>query len=126
MRSTAHYEKLDAEHISVFNTCYKWNGGVSTSTGYANVLDPAVPTTLLVHFKIFGLLHVKGDYWIVDLGKDYDYAVVSGPGKSGLFILSREAPMAQEKLDAILASLKARGFAVDNLVFDRYDAQQAE
>ena len=121
MRSLAQYERIDATHISVFNTCFKWNGRKSTIRGYASVLDIDTPAKLLVRFKILGFIPVKGDYWIVDLGQDYEYAVVSGAGKSGLFILSREAPMAQEKLDGILASLKARGFYTDNLVYDRYD-----
>ena len=122
MQSLAHYEKLDDAHVSVFNTCYKKNGGVSTIRGYATIPDSKVPAKLLVRFKILGLFPVKGDYWIVDLGKDYDYAVVSDSVKKSLFILSREAPMPREKLDVILNSLSERGFRVDNLFFDHYAA----
>ena len=121
MRSLAHYEKIDATHISVLNTCLKENGRKSTISGYASVPDVNTPAKLLVKFKILGFIPVKGDYWIVDLGQNYEYAVVSGAGKNGLFILSREVPMKQEKLAAILTSLKDRGFYTDNLVYDLYD-----
>jgi apolipoprotein D and lipocalin family protein len=120
VQSSAHYEKIDATHVSVFNTCLHSNGAVSTISGRASVLNPDAPSKLLVEFKIFDLFHVKGDYWIVDLGKEYEYAVVSGHEKSGLFILSRQAPLPAETLSAILLSLKERGFDVDSLVFDRY------
>ena len=120
MQSLAHYEKIDDAHVSVFNTCYKANGGVSTIRGYATIQDPTVTAKLLVRFKILGLFPVKGEYWIVDLGKDYDYAVVSDSTRKSLFILSREAPMPKEKLDVILNSLSESGFRVDNLFFDRY------
>lgn len=50
-----------------------------------------------------------GNYWIVDLGSDYDYAIVTDPtGRSG-FILSRTPLVSDEQYTALVAQAKADG-----------------
>lgn len=115
VRSTAQYAILTPTSISVKNICYKKNGSKDI-LGKAKVADPNVPAKLKVRFNFFA----RGDYWIVDLDPHYQWAVVSGPQKKSLFILSRQAPMNPHILKGILDRLKYRGFKVDDLVYDRY------
>lgn len=50
-----------------------------------------------------------GNYWIVDLGSDYDYAIVTDPtGRSG-FILSRTPLVTDEQYKDLVAQAKADG-----------------
>lgn len=116
VRSTAEYAVLTPSSISVKNVCYKANGSTKDITGKAKVVDPSVPAKLKVRFNFFA----RGDYWIVDLDPNYQWAVVSGPKKKSLFILSRQAPMNDHLLKKILDRLKHRGFKVDDLIYDQY------
>lgn len=117
--STAEYKVLDAQSVSVFNTCYKFNAGTSTINGVAKIVDPTVSSKLKVVFQIF--THPKGDYWITELDPEYQWAVVSGPGKGYNFILSRTAPIRSELKESILATLKSKGYNIDELYFDQYE-----
>ena len=50
-----------------------------------------------------------GNYWIVDLGSDYDYAIVTdSTGRSG-FLLSRTPLVSDEQYKALVAQAKADG-----------------
>lgn len=116
VRSKAEYAVTSPTSISVKNTCYKEKGGISDIEGTAKIVDPAEPAKLKVRFNFFA----RGDYWIIDLDSDYQWAVVSGPEKKSLFILSRQAPMAPEVLEKILTSLKQKGFRTEEFVFGQY------
>ena len=115
-RSTAEYGVNEKGNITVFNTCLKNNKVHSTISGEAKVVNPDVPAKLRVDFGWFR----RGDYWIVSLDENYQWAVVSGPKKSSLFILSRQAPMHPELLKNILADLNQRGFNTEEIVYDTY------
>ena len=117
IRSTAQYEVLSESQISVFNTCYKASGRVTTISGAASILNADAPSKLRVVFNT--LFKPKGDYWIVALDDQYQWAVVSGPGMGYNFVLSRTFPLAKETLDSIIKSLKDRGFPTDTFIYDR-------
>lgn len=116
LRSTAEYVATSPATVSVKNTCYKENGVTSDIQGTAAVVDIAEPAKLKVRFNFFA----RGDYWIVDLEPNYQWAVVSGPAKKSLFILARQAPMDSSVLTSILTSLKEKGFNTEELIFDKY------
>ena len=116
VRSTAEYQVQPDNTLSVYNVCFKNDGSTSDISGVAKVVDTNVPAKLRVRFNIFA----QGDYWIVSLDPNYQWAVVSSAGKSSLFILARTAPMQIELRSRIVADLKARGFDTDRLVFDQY------
>ena len=116
LRSTAEYQILSPDSVSVHNICYKKDGETDDIKGVAKVTDSRFPAKLEVDF---GFMR-KGDYWIIDLDPNYQWAVVSGPKKKSLFILARQAPMERMLLDQILTSLKNKGFETDDLVFDEY------
>jgi apolipoprotein D and lipocalin family protein len=115
-RSTAQYDVNSPDSVAVLNTCYKKNNKTSTISGIAKVTNLNEPAKLKVRFNLFA----KGDYWIVSLDQDYQWAVVSGPDKKSLFILAREAPMTTGLQDEILRDLTTRGYNTTNLVYDRY------
>ncbi|MGB5372547.1 MAG: lipocalin family protein, partial [Polyangiales bacterium] len=56
-----------------------------------------------------------GDYWIIDLGPDYEYAVVGHPSRDYLWILSRTPTLDAEIYDGILTRLEEMGYPLDRL-----------
>lgn len=58
----------------------------------------------------------RGDYWIVRLGQDYKWVVVSDPGRKYLWILARENSLEQGFYDGLVEDLRKDGFRVDDLV----------
>lgn len=114
--STAEYAVQSPTSVSVYNVCYKEDGSTSDIKGTATVVDPAVPAKLKVRFNIFA----QGQYWVVALDPNYQWAVVSSSSKSSLFILARTAPMNIELKNKIINDLKARGFETEKLIYDRY------
>lgn len=116
VRSMAEYAVLSDTEISVKNTCTKENGKTRDIDGVATVTDTQVPAKLKVKFDFFR----RGDYWIIDLDSNYQWAVVSAPKKKSLFILSRTAPMDSYFQQQLIQKLKDKGFKTDDLVFDQY------
>jgi apolipoprotein D and lipocalin family protein len=57
-----------------------------------------------------------GDYWIVELGSNYEYAAVGHPSRDYLWILSRSPTMAPDVYDDLLKRLVEKGFDPKRLV----------
>jgi apolipoprotein D and lipocalin family protein len=92
-QATAQYSLRDDGDIDVLNTCVrKDNKKLDEAHGVAHVEDPLTNAKLTVTF-LPGWLRWTGigvgKYWIIDLGSEYEYAVVSEPKRKYLWILSR-------------------------------------
>jgi apolipoprotein D and lipocalin family protein len=59
---------------------------------------------------------VWADYWVVDLDPDYRWAVVGGPSRKYLWVLSRTPAMDRTTFDAIRSRAAQRGYQVQDLV----------
>jgi len=86
--TTATYTLSKDGSISVLNECVR-NGKVKRAKGRAKVVDKSSGAKLKVTF----FRPFYGDYWIIKLGDDYDYAVVGTPNRKYLWILSRTPQM---------------------------------
>ncbi len=114
--STADYTANADGTIGVFNTCLGAGGNVnSTIQGTARVVDPTTNAKLKVTFPG---IPFPADYWIIQLGDNYEYAVVGEPTRSTLFILSRTPTLNQDTLNAILARLTDQGYDPARLIYD--------
>jgi len=111
----AEYQRRPDGMIRVLNSCWKGGlaGAVNIAEGRARIADPTSNAKLEVSF--FGPFF--GDYWIIDLAEDYSWAVVSEAGGRYLWILAREPQPGDGFLANRLASLEARGFDTDGLIF---------
>jgi apolipoprotein D and lipocalin family protein len=108
--SRAEYRLRDDGDIEVLNSCLK-DGKVDTARGKAWVVD----TTTNAKLKVSFFWPFRGDYWIIELGKDYDYAVVSAPSMQYLWILSRTPTMEEPRYLEIVGRLKDKGFDIAKL-----------
>ncbi len=107
---TATYSLREDGSISVLNEC-KRNGKVKRAKGKAKVVDKNSGAKLKVTF----FWPFYGDYWIINLGKDYDYAVVGTPNRKYLWILSRTPQMDDKLFSQLIELIKSKGFDVKNL-----------
>jgi apolipoprotein D and lipocalin family protein len=108
--SRAEYSIRPDGDIEVLNSCLR-DGKVDTAKGRAWVVDKATNAKLKVSF----FWPFRGDYWIIDLGRDYEYAVVSAPSMKYLWILSRTPQMEEQRYQEIVTHLNDRGFDVTRL-----------
>ncbi len=108
---TATYSMSEDGNISVLNECLK-RGKLKKAKGKAKVVDKNTGAKLKVTF----FWPFSADYWIIDLGKDYDYAVVGTPNRKYLWILSRMPQMDDELFSRIIESVKSKGFDVSKLI----------
>jgi len=108
---TATYSLSKNGNISVLNECLK-SGKLKQAKGKAKVVDKNTRAKLKVTF----FWPFSADYWIIDLGKEYDYAVVGTPNRKYLWILSRTPQMDGELFSRIIESVKSKGFDVSKLI----------
>jgi apolipoprotein D and lipocalin family protein len=112
--STATYALRDDGQIDVVNRCRKDSpvGPEKVARGRARVVDRVSNAKLEVSF----FRPFWGDYWIIDLGADYEYAVVGHPSRDYLWILARTPTMTAEVYEEILRRLAAQSYETSRLV----------
>ncbi len=108
--TTATYSLRPDGDVKVLNQCYTAQGKLKEAEGRAWVVDKATMAKLKVSFLPFGLKLFGGDYWIIDLGEDYEYAVVGHPSRGYGWVLSRTPELGQDVLEGIKERLKAQGY----------------
>lgn len=113
-QSTATYGLNKDGSISVYNECKKGSpDGVNKSIfGKALIVDKKSNSKLKVTF----FWPFYGKYWIIDLDKDYRYAVVSEPKKKYLWILSRTPVLDPDLEKGIYARLESWGYQTDKII----------
>ncbi len=67
--------------------------------------------------KVSFFLWFYADYYILDLDKDYQYALVGSSSSDYLWILSRTPQMPQAVLDNLLQKIVLRGYDLSKLIF---------
>lgn len=115
---TATYTPLPDGSIEVRNACRTKSGAMAATVGLAKPV-PGQPGALKVRFAPAWLGWVPGiwaDYWVVELDPDYRWAVVGGPSRKYLWILSRTPAMDRAAFEAIRAHAAELGYPVDKLV----------
>ncbi len=98
--------------IEVDNRCLDAKGGTKRSVGTAKVVPGSGGSKLKVTF----FWPFAGDYWILALDPDYEWALVGSPSRDYLWILARETTLSAETYDDIVARARAQRFDVSKLV----------
>jgi apolipoprotein D and lipocalin family protein len=105
---TAEYKLRKDGDIDVLNTCRQetLDGQVRTAHGKAWVVDKKTNAKLKVRF----FWPFTGDYWIIALDADYQWAVVGHPNRRYLWILSREPQMDEPLYGELLQLVADKGY----------------
>ena len=105
---SAHYSLRAGGAIDVVNVCRKGtlDGEVRSIRGKAWVVDRTTNAKLKVRF----FWPFTGAYWIIELDKDYQWAVVGHPDRTYLWILSRTPQMDAALYDELIVRIAAKGY----------------
>ena len=112
--STATYTRRDDGRIDVLNECRdgSFDGELRQAEGVAWVADPSESNAkLMVQF----FWPFRGDYWIIELDANYQFAVVGHPSREYLWILARARTLEPEQYARLLERIEAHGYALDRL-----------
>ena len=111
--SMATYSLRSGGKVAVLNQCRNetLDGKLRSAKGTAWVVNKTTNAKLKVRF----FWPFSGDYWIIDLGPDYEYAVVGHPKRTYLWILSRKPQMDSATYDGILQRLKDQKYDISRL-----------
>lgn len=111
--TVAEYTLMKNGKVKVVNSCHlnSLNGKLKTANGTAYVDDETTNAKLLVTF----FWPFYGDYWILDLGKNYEYAIVGTPDRKSLWFLSRTPQISTKLLNQLKEKAKSLGFDISKL-----------
>jgi apolipoprotein D and lipocalin family protein len=109
---TADYSLKPDGRIGVLNQCRQKDGTLSTARGTARVVDQSTNAKLKVSF----FWPFSGDYWILDLGPNYEYAMVGEPRRKYLWILSRQPNLDEETYLKLVMKARLLGFDTSRLI----------
>ncbi|MEP6899677.1 MAG: lipocalin family protein [Rhodanobacter sp.] len=115
---TAIYTANPNGTIGVHNACRTRAGTMEASDGVAKKVI-GQPGALKVRFApgwLAWLPWVWADYWVVEVDPDYQWAVVGGPSRKYLWVLSRRPSMDRALFTQLTDRARQRGYAVERLV----------
>ncbi len=116
--SRAEYTACRDGSIRVVNTCAKADGRCTSVEGRAEPVPGSGNARLRVKFGGLAALvpaSRQGNYWIIALDDDYQWAMVGTPDRRFLWILARDRCLPPEILDDLRRRACRLGFDVDRL-----------
>lgn len=118
--TTAEYKLMENGNIQVINACIEADGEKNTAEGVVQVVDKKTNAKLEVSFfSILGIRPFWGDYWIIGLDDDYQYAVIGHPERKYGWILSRKQELSEVQLNEVYNILKSTGYDKNRFQFTK-------
>ncbi len=113
--TTALYTIRADGKIDVLNSCVDKNGKTIEAKGIARVVDESSNARLKVSFvKFLGIRLFWGDYWIIGLGSEYEYAIVGTKDRKYGWILGRQPSLPEDILERVFDELRRQGYDPDD------------
>ena len=111
-RVTADYVPRKDGSITVVNSCARQDGSVNQVKGRAKV----VPGSGNAKLKVFFGGPIAGDYWIIGLDREYQWALVGHPSRRYLWILARSPGISEKLYAQIVQSAVEQGYDASRIV----------
>ncbi len=113
--------------VTVVNECRRRDGRTSRAEGVARRADEKGPASRLkVRFApafLSALPFVWGDYWILELDRDYRHALVGDPSRKYLWILSRSPEMEAGEYELLAGAAGRLGFDTSRLLRTQHSSR---
>jgi apolipoprotein D and lipocalin family protein len=112
--TTAFYTQNSDGTLSFVHQCNVGSstGPLDTVSMIASVPDPSASAKLALQVGGFA-----GNYWILEVGSNYEYAVVGDPSRSYLWILSRSSTLDTPTMQGIVDRAQANLFDTSQLQY---------
>jgi apolipoprotein D and lipocalin family protein len=119
--TSAYYTLFSDGSMALINQCFlgSASGPLKSVTMGAQAPDPSTPAKLAVDVGGF-----YGDYWILEVGPSYDYAVVGHPSREYLWILSRTPTLADSTMSGVISRMQAEDFDTSALQYTPQSPEQ--
>lgn len=109
--TTAEYALRGDGRITVVNRCIKDDGSSAEAEGVAKIVDTASNAKLKVSFVSFlGWRPFWGNYWVIGLDADYQWAIVGTPDRKYGWVLSRTPSLDPETMETIFIIIERNGY----------------
>lgn len=109
--TTAKYTLKENGEIEVINSCIDEKGKLDKTEGIARVVDKKSNAKLEVSFfSILGWRPIWGDYWIIGLDENYQWAIVGTPSRKYGWVLARKPQIDKDIFEKIFNILKEQGY----------------
>jgi apolipoprotein D and lipocalin family protein len=111
--TTADYALVAPRKLELKHSCRLGSatGKLSEFAAPATVDDPAVPAKLTLDLGLY-----SGSYWVLAVGKDYDYALIGHPSLTMLWVLARTPILPDAVYQELRAKASHEGYDPDALV----------
>lgn len=120
--TTAKYTLTDDGEIKVTNSCIDEDGEEDAADGVVRVVDKKSNAKLEVSFvSFFGWRPFWGDYWIIGLDENYQWAIVGTPNRKYGWVLSRTPKLDKTTLDKIFQIIKDQGYNPNSFKISPYN-----
>jgi apolipoprotein D and lipocalin family protein len=112
--TTAFYTQAADGSLTLVNQCNVGSatGKLQTIAMTATVPDSSVPAKLALNVGGY-----TGDYWVLEVGQNYEYAVVGHPSRLYFWILSRTPTLEADVMAGILERAKSAHFETESLEY---------
>ena len=112
--TTATYTLRDDGKVDVVNACnsFFFRGPERIAKAVARVDDPQTNAKLKVQFEGSP---AEGNYWVVDLDPNYQWAVVGEPSTTFVWILSRTPTLDPALTEELIAEIEGWGYDIERL-----------
>lgn len=129
--TTATYSLNTDGSVKVLNRCYldTLDGELNEIVGVATVADPNTNAKLSVSFPPGARMstretpmstaerYLSGNYWIIGLEGNYEWALVGEPTRTYLWLLARTPQVSQATLDQMLSIATQKGYDTSRLMY---------
>ena len=115
---TATYSMQEDGRVRVHNQCREKSGKIASVVGQARQKgERQGALEVLFAPKILSFIPmIWGDYWILEVDEEYQWAVVGGPKQNLLWILSRTPQMNESTFDTLTERARRRGYDTSKLI----------
>jgi apolipoprotein D and lipocalin family protein len=119
--TTATYTAREDGDVDVLNECIV-DGSDTVANGVARIVDLDAGK---LEVSFFGPFY--GDYWVLEVGEDngsdadYTHAVVAGPSRDYLWVLSRTPTLPTATMNGIIERTEALSFDFDRFEYTTQD-----
>jgi apolipoprotein D and lipocalin family protein len=110
--TTADYRLVAPGKLELWHRCRlsSATGSLSEFRAPATVDDPEVPAKLTLDLGLY-----RGSYWVLEVGKDYEYALIGHPSLTMLWVLARAPSLPSETLRHVEDRASREGFSANAL-----------
>jgi apolipoprotein D and lipocalin family protein len=107
----AEYTKHPDGYVIVHNWCEKSDGSGKINEIYGKAFPVQGGNNSKLKVQFFWPF--KGDYWIIELDKEYQFVMVGSPDRKSLWILSRTKTIDDNIFTSLIESAFAKGFPTE-------------